>query len=264
MASLPHKCGAGRKDSKRMDVFLLIGQSNMSRRGVIGDLPDISSPHVHVFRDRVWTEAHEPVVFDKPALAGEGMCLAFGNALYMTTGHEIGLIPCSLGGSGLDQWLPGEPLFETAVEQTKDALDADQDAHLCGILWHQGENDSKHMEKSYTYLKRFRRVIGALKNRLACSPSLPVLVAELGDYLDVNATSLYHRVINSQLHAFAESNPAYCCVTAHDLKDKGDALHFSTASQRRLGLRFACAYVDTVMRLSCSESNREFMDTEYL
>ena len=74
----------------------------------------------------------------------------------------------------------------------------------------------------------------------------------------------YHRVINSQLHAFAESNPAYCCVTAHDLKDKGDALHFSTASQRRLGLRFACAHVDTVMRLSCSESNREFMDTEYL
>lgn len=246
-----------------MDVFLLIGQSNMSGRGVIGDLPDISSPHIHVFRDHTWKEAHEPVVFDKPALAGEGMGLAFGNALYMMTGRDIGLIPCSLGGSGLNQWLPGEPLFETAVQQTKAALDADQDAHLCGILWHQGENDSKHLENSFTYLKRFRGMISTLKDRLACDPQLPLLVAELGDYLDDNATSLYHRVINSQLHEFSEFSPAYCCVTAHDLKDKGDALHFSTESQRRLGIRFACAYMDTVAKLQYVESKHQLKNTEY-
>ena len=247
-----------------MKVFLLIGQSNMSGRGVIGDLPDISTPHVCVFRDHAWEEAHEPVVLDKPALAGEGMALAFGNALFMMTGHEIGLIPCSLGGSGLDEWLPGMPLFETAVSQTKAALAADTDAELCGILWHQGENDSRHLDKSLSYLKRLRQVMGALKCRLACDPLLPVLVAELGDYLDDNATSLYHRLINRALHDFAESSPAYCCVEAHDLEDKGDALHFSAQSQRRLGIRFACAYMDIIAKLNHTESIPLLKNAEYV
>ena len=247
-----------------MKVFLLIGQSNMSGRGVIGDLPDISTPHIHVFRDHAWEEAHEPVVIDKPALAGEGMALAFGNALYMMTGHEIGLIPCSLGGSGLDQWLPGTPLFEMAVTQTKAALDADNDANLCGILWHQGENDSRHLEKSLTYLKRLRQVMGAMKHRLACDPLLPILVAELGDYLDDNATSLYHRLINRSLHEFAELSPAYACVEAHDLVDKGDALHFSAQSQRRLGIRFACTYMDIAAKLNYVESRPQLKAAEYV
>ena len=82
-----------------------------------------------------------------------------------------------------------------------------------------------------------------------CAP-LPVLVGELGEYLDGNADSLYHREINAQIAEFAALRPEYALVRARDLPDRGDRLHFSAHAQRRLGIRYACAWMDTVAALS--------------
>ena len=253
-----------------MKAFLLIGQSNMSGRGVIGELPDISTAHVSVWRKDHWEQAVEPVVRDKD-IAGEGMSIAFGTAVYMMTGEQVGVIPCSLGGSRLDQWLPGEALFETAVQSTAAALQSG--AQLCGVLWHQGESDSTSAAQAATYLKRLRPMMRLLEERIrtaaqemgmpnaVCDP-LPVIVAELGDYLDDNASSIYHRQINEQLHAFAALDPAYACVTAHDLPDRGDCLHFDVRAQRRLGLRYACAWMDVTQRLQSKKTWRPALNPE--
>ena len=88
-----------------MNAFLMVGQSNMSGRGGLKELPDISNPHVRVWRGEGWETAVEPVVRDKPAIAAAGMGPAFGTSVYMMTGEDVGLIPCSLGG-GADS---GEP-----------------------------------------------------------------------------------------------------------------------------------------------------------
>ena len=56
----------------------------------------------------------------------------------------------------------------------------------------------------------------------AVAQPLPVVVGELGDYLDGFASSKYHRVINAQLHEYAAGAPARACVTARDLPHKGD------------------------------------------
>ena len=84
-----------------MNAFLMVGQSNMSGRGGLKELPDISNPHVRVWRGEGWETAVEPVVRDKPAIAAAGMGPAFGTSVYMMTGEDVGLIPCSLGGSRL-------------------------------------------------------------------------------------------------------------------------------------------------------------------
>ena len=75
----------------------------------------------------------------------------------------------------------------------------------------------------------------------AVAQPLPVVVGELGDYLDGFASSKYHRVINAQLHEYAAGAPARACVTARDLPHKGDHLHFAARAQRMLGLRYADA-----------------------
>lgn len=256
-----------------MNAFLMVGQSNMSGRGNLKELPDISNPHVRVWRGEGWETAVEPVVRDKPAIAAAGMGTAFGMSVYMMTGENVGLIPCSLGGSRLMEWMPGERLFEAAVVETTKALGSG--ARLAGILWHQGESDSREVEAALTYTKQLRRIMAALLARIreaaeaagmaerVCTP-LPVLVGELGDYLDGNADSLYHRAINAQLAEFATLRPEYALVSAHDLPDRGDRLHFSAHAQRRLGLRYACAWMDTVAALSPREEICTPVKAEYV
>ncbi len=236
-----------------MKAFLMIGQSNMSGRGHIGDLPEIVNEHVFVLRGKQYVRAVEPVTMDKPDLAGEGCGLAFGSSVNMLTGDDVLLIPCSFGGTALKDWMPGEKLYENAVNSVSDALDLG--ATLSGVLWHQGEHDSDRIDEAMTYLKRLRFMMNCLEESIHTRAEsqgqenqvlypLPILVAELGDYLDMGKYSICHRDINRQLHEFAALSPVYACVTAHDLPDKGDHLHFSTLSQRRLGLRFALAWCD--------------------
>lgn len=256
-----------------MNAFLMVGQSNMSGRGGLKELPDISNPHVRVWRGEGWETAVEPVVRDKPAIAAAGMGPAFGTSVYMMTGEDVGLIPCSLGGSRLREWQPGERLFEAAVAETAKALKSG--ARLAGILWHQGESDSKEVESALTYAKRLRVIMAALIARIreaaetagiaerVCAP-LPVLVGELGEYLDGNADSLYHREINAQLAEFAALRPEYALVRARDLPDRGDRLHFSAHAQRRLGIRYACAWMDTVAALSPCEEICAPVKVEYV
>lgn len=256
-----------------MKAFLMIGQSNMAGRGALNDLSELSSAHVWMLRQDEWTEAREPVTLDKPQLAGAGLGLTFGIAVHMLTGEDVGLIPASLGGTGLDAWMPECDLYEEAVRRAVRAMNSG--AVLSGVLWHQGENDSKYFDKAFTYTKRLRRMMQALTDRLnqeaermedktrILSP-LPVLVGELGDYLDDNASSLYHRAVNEQLHAFAALRPEYACVQASDLPDKGDALHFSTLSQRRLGLRYANAWFDTFISQQRQDVYRAMQHTDYI
>ena len=148
-------------------------------------------------------------------------------------------------------------------------------ARLAGILWHQGESDSKEVESALTYAKRLRVIMAALIARIreaaetagiaerVCAP-LPVLVGELGEYLDGNADSLYHREINAQLAEFAALRPEYALVRARDLPDRGDRLHFSAHAQRRLGIRYACAWMDTVAALSPREEICAPVKAEYV
>lgn len=253
-----------------MNAFLMVGQSNMSGRGSLKELPDISNPHVRVWRGNGWETAVEPVVRDKPTIAAAGMGLAFGTSVYMMTGENVGLIPCSLGGSRLLEWMPGEGLFEAAVAETARALESG--ARLAGILWHQGESDSREIESALTYAKQLRVIMTALIARIReaaggdarVNAPLPVLVGELGDYLDGNADSLYHREINAQLAKFAALHPEYALVAAHDLPDRGDRLHFSAHAQRRLGIRYACAWMDTVAALSLREEICAPVKAEYV
>lgn len=239
-----------------MIAFVMMGQSNMSGRGALDELPPLEPERVFAWRDGRWEPAREPVVRDRP-FSGEGMGTSFGQAIYAATGEDVGLIPCSLGGSPLSAWQPGQELFEAALAQAEAALAAG--ATIAGLLWHQGEADSEDAELARTYIERFAPMMDAFEARLRAAAAqagrearvlqpLPVIVGELGDYLDGFATSRYHRAINAQLHRYAAERPWRACAPARDLPHKGDHLHFSARAQRTLGLRYACAWLDAARR----------------
>lgn len=212
-----------------LDLFLLIGQSNMAGRGIVEAQDKVPILNVYALqKDDTWSLAIDPLHWDKP-VAGVGL----GRSFARTVGGRIGLIPAAFGGTSLDEWKPGSPLFTEAVRRTKIAM---KSGRLRGILWHQGEADSGKRELAESYAERWKVMMMAMKAELG-APDVPVVVGELAHFLDP-AKQPFAAEINQQLRLL----PAQV-ASAEGLHDKGDQLHFDAASQREFGQRYAQAYL---------------------
>lgn len=227
----------------RYDVFLLAGQSNMAGRGVV-EAQD-RKPLARVFslsRNLEWAPAIDPLHSDKPDIAGVGIGRSFAQVLTRENPKAtIGLVPCAMGGSALDEWKPGEKLFVEAVKRGRHAANS---GTLRGILWHQGEADSTDPAKAASYIERWTRFIEAFRRELG-APDLPVVVGQLGEFLyDRSGNKSPHaRKVNEQLALIPLSVPRTAFVSAAGLKHKGDEVHFDTPSLREFGRRYALAYL---------------------
>ena len=215
-----------------MQIFLLIGQSNMSGRGVVEAQDRVPHPRVFMLnKELAWVPAVDPLHFDKP-IAGVGLGSSFGRAVADAEPHAVvGLVPAAFGGTSLDQWKPGGQLYTDAVKRARVAL---QHGHLAGILWHQGEADSA-APKAETYAARFLAMITQLRADLN-APDVPVVVGETGRFRPAGEH------INAVLAKLPDTVPHCAFVSAEGLHDKGDKLHFDSASQREFGRRYFRAW----------------------
>jgi hypothetical protein len=221
------------KFPKNMKLFLLIGQSNMAGRGVVEAQDKIPVPGIFML-DKAgnWVPARDPVHFDKPQIAGVGLCSQFArDVLKAEPGQPVGLIPCAFGGTSLKQWEPGGKLYSDAVERTKTAL---KNGSLAAILWHQGEADSGPSLAS-SYSERFVAMISSLRKELGAERT-PLLIGELGRY-----GKGYER-INLELPKIPKTIPLCALVSSEGLTANPDNVHFNAASLRTFGSRYAEAY----------------------
>ena len=222
------------------NLFLLIGQSNMAGRGDVSAVAPLDHPQIAMFRDNAFLPASEPLHTDKPAIAGVGLGMSFADALLKAyPDAQIGLLPCAFGGTRLDQWMPGEDLYVNAVETTRRAA---SDGILRGILWHQGEGDAQDPQKAGAYAQRLSKMVGQLRTDLNAEQA-PFITGELGGFLKNHATCTHYPTVNAALKQLAANLPVCDWVSAHDLKDKGDTVHFDAAALREFGRRYAAAYV---------------------
>lgn len=236
---------------ERMDLFLLVGQSNMAGRGPIGAEDREAMPGVWVqAKDLSWRPAMDPLHYDKPEIAAVGLGRSFARAVQLAAAgpagaRQIGLIPAAFGGSALDEWKPGSPHYNEAVRRTRAALGPGR--RLRGILWHQGEADSKDEALARSYVARFAVFIKQLRADLGAGPEVPVVVGELGRfYRDrPNDAAKYAELVNAQLKQIPGSGlvPKAAFVSSDGLTDKGDATHFDTRSLHELGARYAAAFL---------------------
>jgi hypothetical protein len=107
-----------------------------------------------------------------------------------------------------------------------------QQGVLKGILWHQGESDNDSVHAPL-YLEKLKTLINRLRNELH-QPDVPFVAGEIGHFIKDD-------FINKVIHQLPQQVPNTAVVSAKDLTDKGDHLHFDTPSARELGKRYANA-----------------------
>ncbi len=220
-----------------LDLYLLVGQSNMAGRGTLIDADRKPDPRVLVLnRDNVWVSQGEPIHFDKPE-AGVGLGFTFAKLVAgQTPGVTVGLIPCAVGGTPVSRWQPGADLYEQALTRAKIAL---KSGHLKGILWHQGEAESGNEKLAHSYAKSLAAVVAGFRRDLN-APDVPFIAGELGEFLYTRTgnKSPYARVVNEQINSLPTFLPHSAVVSSAGLGHKGDELHFSAEAQKEFGHRY--------------------------
>jgi hypothetical protein len=225
---------------QQLNIFLLIGQSNMAGRGRLHESPALAHPRVFMFRDMAWCAAQEPLHTDIPSIAGAGLGMSFATELLKSMpSAQVGLVPCAVGGTPLSRWMPGQDLYNCAVST---ALRALADGTLAGILWHQGEGDSGNPDDAHTYGQRFQKMIQRLRSDLG-SHHAPFVAGELGEFLRDFPGLPYYEMVNQELRGLQGILPAYACVSSKGLSDNGDHLHFNASSLREFGIRYAAKFL---------------------
>jgi hypothetical protein len=223
---------------KKFHLYLLMGQSNMAGRGKVEAEDKTPNPRVLAFTTNgTWQVAVDPITWDKPTIAGVGPGVAFGKAMAQANPKvTIGLVPCAVGGTPLSRWEKGGDLYSNAVYRARLAM---KSGRLNGVVWHQGESDSKP-GLAETYGDRLAKMIQDIRAELG-SPRLPFVVGQLGEFIYAreNNNLTEARLVNDTLARIPARVPHTGCASSAGLTHKGDQVHFDTASQRELGRRYA-------------------------
>lgn len=212
----------------------------MAGRGKVTE--EDKHPHPRVLmlsKEKKWVPAVDPMHFDKP-IAGVGLGRTFGMEMAEENPEVvIGLIPCAVGGSPIDAWEPGGYHESTKTHPWDDMLPRAKEAlkagTLKGILWHQGESDSKeglapaYEKKLHALVARFRKTLDA--------PEVPFLAGAMGNWPErpwdewKKQVDAAHRALPDKV-----SNTAF--VSADGLSHR-DKVHFDRTSYLTFGARYA-------------------------
>ncbi len=222
-----------------MNSFLLIGQSNMSGRGYISDVPAIDNTNMFVLRNGLWRELTEPINYDRPT-AGISLAGGFATAYVNENPHsQIGFIPCADGGTIIEEWEKPNPLYINALNNARLAM---RSSSLQGILWHQGESNCMQ-NKLEGYEKKLTQLINNFRADLQIN-NLPFIVGGLGPYLSKNTHIDYSLCVklNEIVNKVATAQTNCNFVSADGLTSNDDLLHFDAKSLRELGGRYYQAF----------------------
>lgn len=222
-------------DEKDIDVYLLIGQSNMAGRAELSEVDREAIKGTFLLNsDNDWEVAKNPLnQFStiRKNLEMQRMGPGYGFATAMRTldpDQTIGLVVNAKGGTSLAEWQPGLDFFSDAVTRTKIALNA-KGATLKGILWHQGEADVSNEN----YLKELSALVAELRRELDVG-MVPFVAGQL--FAPDNQPARI--AFNKRLTAIQQFIPNSSYVSSKALTAT-DKAHFDSASMRLLGLRYA-------------------------
>jgi len=236
----------------KLDLFLLIGQSNMAGRGTMTFLYLDTLSNVFLLTPNSGMEkACNPLnkysnIRKDIKIQQVGPGYGFSKKLVSVTGANIGLIVNARGGTSIDSWEKGNSnhYYEKTLSRMKSAL---KWGSLKAILWHQGEGDSKHPE---TYMKKLADLVQNLRTDLNSSNVLFV-AGEIAYWRNNgNGSTAFNEMINT-ISTYIPNSTNVSAQGLTPLIDFSDP-HFDAKSQLILGERYA----DKVLESCYSESFR--------
>jgi hypothetical protein len=228
-------------DRGKFYIFIFIGQSNMAGRGFVQPQDTISSGLVLALdKNNEWIYAKEPLHYYEPSRTGLDCGLSFGKKLAALYKEKItiGLVPCAVGGSSIEQWIGDSTyrdvtLYSNLINKARKAAAY---GTIKGILWHQGEANAN--TGSYkNYKEKLELFFTKLRNDLGDS-TLPIYAGQLGSFLD-RKTNPFADSINNDLLKLSSSFKNFYVINLSDLTPNPDSIHFNSQSQRIMGERFA-------------------------
>ena len=221
----------------------MAGQSNMAGRGFVEGEDTISSPRILALnKQNEWVYAKEPLHYYEPGRTGLDCGLSFAKELSKKLGDKItiGLVPCAIGGSSIEQWLNnstyrGVTLYSNFLEKAKVAA---QYGTIKGLLWHQGESNTGEKSR-INYKQKLETFFAKVRNDLQ-QPGLPIYMGTLGSYL-TKYSFPYTEEINKDIKEVSETGKNIYLIKTSDFTHLKDTIHFDSPSQRLMGKRFAKA-----------------------
>ena len=222
-------------------VFLLVGQSNMVGRPTFDGgegYPDgtLQYPKATGY-DSGYTDtttiAASPPLQHWDATAGDmGLALQFAIDYHQQTNAQVVLIPAADGGTGFaaNNWNPGNPQYEHAINATNALMAANPDWLLKGILWHQGESDASNA----SYYHQFYRIVQLMREQIVVADeTTPFIVGQL--FIGNTSTAI---VRNSNVISVTPQYNYHTAFVSSNQLTSYDNLHFDAASLRTFGSRY--------------------------
>ena len=220
----------------KLDLFLLIGQSNMAGRGTLtSDYLDTLNNVCLLTPNNSMEPAINPL--NKYSNIRKGLKMQqigpgyeFSKKIVAETGIQIGLIVNARGGSSINSWEKGnnDRYYEKTVSRMKAAL---KWGTLKAILWHQGESDSGQSEM---YMNKLSNMVENFRTDLGY-PKVFFVAGELAYWRKESMP------FNTMIRTISTFITASSWVSANGLTPLINTTdpHFDAASQLILGERYA-------------------------
>jgi len=223
----------------KLDLFLLIGQSNMAGRGTLtaGTLDTLENVYLLTPHNSM-EPALNPLnrysnIIKNSNRQQLGPGYAFSKKIVVETGINLGLIVNAGGTGSIISWEKGnkDHLYEKTLYRMKAAL---KWGVLKAVLWHQGENDTKN---TVTYMDKLSRLVENLRKDLD-APKAFFIAGELAYWPGGGKES---SEFNVMIHTVSTQIPSCGWVSAQDLTSAGNSSDpfFDSKSQLILGERYA-------------------------
>ena len=255
-------------------VVILIGQSNMAGRGDKTTVELIDDDRLWMYRNGEFIKLAEPVHTDK-AEAGTSPGAAFAKAYAETYNEEVVVLPMAVGGTSIDQWSPGNSLFNKTIDAARLAME--QGGEVIAVLWNQGESDgSSNLTRRYVH--RFVELVDQLYERLDLDrETVPLIAGQMfpdhPDIVDRNSEKsdpaksvfIHSNATNINKHLTAatsrEGMPAlYGIADGSYMRNIGDNTHLDAPSTRVYGYRYFNVYQELVEADANGDGNIDYYD----
>ncbi|KAL8141089.1 hypothetical protein V2J09_007110 [Rumex salicifolius] len=233
-----------RSPAAAKSIFILAGQSNMAGRGGVlndthtgvptwdGFVPYHCRPTSSILRLDAhlrWVEAREPIHHDidynKTCGVGPGMPFA-----HTLLGHHpgqgpVGLVPCAIGGTSINQWARGTPLYRHMIRRAR--ASARDGGIIEAVIWFQGESDTENEADATSYGQKLLTLFSDWRTDLQ-DPLLPIILVAIAS----GEGPFIQKVREAQLDI---SLLNVIVVDAMGLPLGPDHLHLTTQAQVHLG-----------------------------
>lgn len=254
------------------DVWVLAGQSNMQGAGRTPDTL-VDQEIWMMGLDDLWCQARSPIhriyeaiapayliahheLYGLPTLdetrerflnnvrkskqhpiGGVGPGIYFARHLHATTGIPVGLIPCALGGSTIDQWDPrGKARGDSSLYGAMlGRIRSGGTDRIKGLVWYQGESEALTAQTE-SYEEKLLYLVDSFREDLG-RPELPILIVQIGRMINRDSVMgrNFERIREIQRMVVNKRRGLYL-TSGMDL-ELDDCIHLSSRSNEQMGAR---------------------------